>query len=310
MTLNKATNLKALLILLTIFIITSCTQGADKKDCTINYEEADLPVTVTTNWAAVPAGLQASMGSIDERYIKHEVPDTTNTFDWNGTAWRGERVSSQLILWSKDSVPNIEFKLSDFRSANNETISAGNTQVRFVRYVITDEFGQGCGERKPDDYDQSLSADVLDDIDCMPIKAETARPVWITIDVPMDAVAGTYNATLEISTDGKKEKEFILSLHVLDQTLPPASEWAFHLDLWQNPYAVARSENVEPWSDEHWKALEKPMQMLAAAGQKVITTTLNKRPWNGQTEDPFDTMIEWKKKTDGTWEFDYTVFDN
>jgi hypothetical protein len=50
--------------------------------------------------------------------------------------------------------------------------------------------------------------------------------------------------------------------------------------------------------------------MLANAGQKVITATLNKRPWNGQTEDAFGTMIEWTKKADGTWEYDYTVFDN
>ncbi|SMO32092.1 protein of unknown function [Saccharicrinis carchari] len=307
---NKVTNPKTLLIVLSIFIVASCTQRADKKDCTLNYEEAELPVTITTNWAAVPAGLQAAVGSIDARYVKHEVPETASTSEWSGTAWKGERVSGQLILWSKDSVPNVELKLSNFRSGNNETIKANNMQVRFVRYVITDEFGQGCGERKPEDYAQSLSADVLDNLDCMNLQPKTARPVWVSIDVPMDASPGDYDATLEILTDGKTARELNLSLTVLNRTLPPASEWAFHLDLWQNPYAVARSQNVEPWSDKHWAALEKPMQMLANAGQKVITTTLNKRPWNGQTEDPFDTMIEWRKKTDGTWEFDYTVFDN
>ena len=140
--------------------------------------------------------------------------------------------------------------------------------------------------------------------------AKTSRPVWITIDVPSDAVAGAYTANIEIYAKGKKKETFTLNLQVLDKTLPNYTEWAFHLDLWQNPYAVARTEGVEPWSEAHWAALKTPMQMLASAGQKVITTTLNKRPWNGQTEDPFDTMIEWKKKKDGTWEYDYTVFDN
>ena len=33
------------------------------------------------------------------------------------------------------------------------------------------------------------------------------------------------------------------------------------------------------------------------------------KPWNGQTEDFFETMVTWMKKADGTWSFDYTVFD-
>ena len=295
--------------LLAAFVLAGCTSQSEKKDCT-SYEEAKLPVEVTTDWSVVPSGIQASIGSIDERYIQHEVPEITKSKNWSGSTWKGERTSAQIILWSKDSVPNVEVKLSDFKGENGATISERNTQTRFVRYVLTDEFAEGCGYRKPEDFAVSLSADMLDNINCMNIDAETARPVWITIDVPSDAVAGAYTANLELLVNGKKKETFTLNLNVVDKTLPNYTEWAFHLDLWQNPYAVARTEGVEPWSDAHWAALKPAMQMLANAGQKVITTTLNKRPWNGQTEDPFDTMIEWKKKEDGSWEYDYTVFDN
>ena len=51
------------------------------------------------------------------------------------------------------------------------------------------------------------------------------------------------------------------------------------------------------------------MKMLADAGQKIITATLMHKPWNGQTEDYFDTMVTWMKRADGTWSFDYTIFD-
>lgn len=297
------------LSLLAAIGLASCTPQNANKNCS-SYDEATLPVEVTTDWSAVPSGLQASIGSIDERYMQHEVPAVTSTTNWAGKAWRGERTSAQIILWSKDSVPSVELKLLDFKTESGASISTSNTQTRFVRYVLTDEFAEGCGHRKPEDYAVSLSADVLDNIDCMNIDAQTARPVWITIDVPSDAVAGDYSANLELFANGKKIETFSLNLNVVDKTLPNYTEWAFHLDLWQNPYAVARTEGVEPWSDAHWKALKPTMQMLASAGQKVITATLNKRPWNGQTEDPFDTMIEWKKKTDGSWEYDYTVFDN
>ena len=300
---------KMLLSFIAIFSIASCTQQGTQKDCS-SYEEAKIPVEVTTDWSIVPAELQASVGSIDNLYMQHEVPEVTNSKKWSGNAWKGERVSAQIILWSKDSVASVELKLSDFKTDNGEVISADNSQTRFVRYVITDEFAEGCGRRKPEDYAQSLSPDALDNIDCINISAETSRPVWITIDIPSDAIAGNYTANLELLANGKQKENFTLNLTVLDKTLPNFTEWAFHLDLWQNPYSIARTEGVEPWSDAHWKALKPAMQMLAKAGQKVITTTLNKRPWNGQTQDPFDTMIEWTKKADGTWEYDYTVFDN
>ena len=92
--------------------------------------------------------------------------------------------------------------------------------------------------------------------------------------------------------------------------MPPATDWKFHLDLWQNPYAVARFHKVKTWSKAHWDLLKPIMKRLADAGQKVITVSLNKRPWGGQTFDQYESMIDWRKKTDGTWEYDFTVFDN
>ena len=32
-------------------------------------------------------------------------------------------------------------------------------------------------------------------------------------------------------------------------------------------------------------------------------------PWGGQTYDPYETMITWVRKIDGSWWFDYTIFD-
>jgi hypothetical protein len=66
---------------------------------------------------------------------------------------------------------------------------------------------------------------------------------------------------------------------------------------------------VPLWSKEHFDAMRPIMQILANAGQKVITTTIMHKPWNGQTEDAFDSMVGKTKKIDGTWSYDYTVFD-
>lgn len=293
--------------LIFLLLIIGCSQPSQKNCQT--YEEATLPVTVQSDWNTLTKGLHASIGNIDMRYAKHEIPDVAAQKEWHAKAWKGERLNAQLVMWSKDSVSQISCEFSDFRTSDGKTIPASAATAHFVRYVITDEFADGCGHRKPEDYASSLSADVLDNLECFDMVAETVRPIWITIDVPSDAAPGVYTSTMQLYADGKKKDTFTFQVEALPATLPPAVEWKFHLDLWQNPYAVARVADVEPWSDAHWKALRPVMKMLADAGQKVITATLNKRPWNGQTEDAFGTMIEWIKKADGTWTYDYTVFD-
>lgn len=139
----------------------------------------------------------------------------------------------------------VRFRFSDFVSSDGKIIPAQSAQAWFVRYVITDEFADGCSKRDPKDYASSLSADLLDDISCFDMAPITACPVWITIDVAADAAEGVYTSTLQLLARGEKSRDFTLTLEVLPQVLPSPAEWKFHLDLWQNPYAVAR---VEGWN--------------------------------------------------------------
>ncbi|WP_242205973.1 DUF4091 domain-containing protein [Aestuariivivens insulae] len=296
-------------ILVFIFLV-SCQQ---QKDIVVSttYEEPQDPSPATgQEWDALPDGLQASVVSTNLRFVKSIMPNVERSKSWKGEAWKGERISGQLVLWSKDSVTKVQAGISDFKSESGATIPSNAAQLRFVKYVITDEFAGGCGYRKPEDFAASLAADALDTLSTYAVKAKETRPLWLTVDVPINTEAGEYKSQVTLDIEGQKPQIFELTLQVIDKVLPPASDWKFHLDLWQNPYAVARFHNVEPWSQAHWDLLKPLMKRLADAGQKVITVSLNKRPWGGQTFDPFDAMIEWKKRTDGTWEYDYTVFDN
>lgn len=51
------------------------------------------------------------------------------------------------------------------------------------------------------------------------------------------------------------------------------------------------------------------MEMLANAGQRVITATLIHDSWNSQTYDIYGTMIKWTRKKDSSWNYDCTIFD-
>ncbi|WP_282073610.1 DUF4091 domain-containing protein [Polaribacter atrinae] len=298
------------LLFLSISLIAFGCQKQDFKIEQTYQEPKDPSPSLDDNWAAVPKGLQAAITSTNIRFVRSEIPTIEPQNTWSGNVWQGERTSAQLVLWSTDSITEVKTTISAFKSDTGDVLPSNIAEISFVKYLITDEFANGCGYRKPEDFAASLAADVLDPVSSYAVKANETRPIWITINTPSDAKAGSYKSTFEIVINGQKTQKFEFTLHVIDKVLPPATKWKFHLDLWQNPYAVARVHNVKPWSSEHIELLKPVMKRLADAGQKVITVSLNKRPWNGQTFDPFEAMIDWKKKTDGTWTYDFTVFDN
>ena len=70
-----------------------------------------------------------------------------------------------------------------------------------------------------------------------------------------------------------------MSVKVQRPVLPPPQQWSFRLDLWQNPWVVARYYDLEPWSDQHKALLERHLKLYAEAGGKYITTYAIDSPW-------------------------------
>ena len=264
-------------------------------------DERELADPMTANVAAWNNvnDLTLKWGSIDTRYSRSEVPDISPLKVLSLYAWRGERVSAQAVLTAPVGVKKATIEVSDLMSGK-KTISSAAIRKYFVRYTLSDK----DSERK----DSILVADRLSPVAQLAIDAQTVRPIWLDIRVPQDAAPGTYRGTLTVNCDGRK-LSLPLTVEVGKRILPPPAEWAFHLDLWQNPYAVARYYNVPLWSKAHFDAMRPVMQHYAEAGGKVITCSIIQHPWNGQTEDPFESMITKAKTIDGRWLYDYTVFD-
>lgn len=288
--------------------LLSCESKRPQKVC-YSFEEMQDPTNDTlSDWSSIPTGLQSSFISIDDKMPKSVPPQVEIKKNIIVSGWKGEKVSAQLLLWTTAVVNQVEFVFTDFKSEDN-TLPAFFAQTRFVRYVMTDEFGPGCGHRKPENFPASLVPDMLDSLRCIQLDAKTVRPVWLTFDIPSDAIAGNYRSKLKLYVDGRSVEDLNIDLIIVDEVLPEPSEWLYHLDLWQHPSAVARVHNLAVWSDAHFEKMKPLMKLLADAGQKVITATLNKDPWNNQCYDAYADMIVWTKKADGSWIFDYTVFD-
>ena len=260
----------------------------------VNEQQAAEFAARLEPWKKVAPGLHAAFASVDERYARDAAPAGDEKAEWSATAWRGERVHTQALLWTADGARQVRLSAGPLRGEGDAQIDASCIGLRFVRYVLAD---------------RKVMADVLDDAPRLDVAPRTARPVWVSVDVPAGARPGTYRGEARVAAEGGVSLRLPIRLDVLPAVLPAPAQWAFWLDLWQNPWAVARYHRVQPWSEEHWRVLEPHLRLLASAGQKCVTTTLIHQPWGTQTYDPYESMVEWTRNADGTWVYDFTRFD-
>ncbi|MDO4228254.1 MAG: DUF6067 family protein [Capnocytophaga sp.] len=279
---------------------------------TENYIELPNPISTDIQKWKNHKGIQIGWGSTDIRYKKEE-PASDLKPSKRLKAWKGERVSAQIALSNTDKNTEISIEISDFKSGKY-ILKKDNLQASFVRYVMTDELNKdgkgGCGRRISSEYDSTLVADVLDHISKkLPLTERSSQGIWIKVQVPQNTQTGIYKGIVTIKNHSKTIKKLPLEIEIINRTLPQPKDWTFHLDLWQNPYAVARYYNVTPWSAEHFEKLRTELQPYVAAGGKSITASIIHKPWGGQTHDAFNSMVTWFKKLDGSWHFDFAVFD-
>lgn len=262
--------------------------------------------------------LKGAVGSTDMHYVVENLFDDYKRVDyneivqmtektWRGNAWKGDRASAQLVLWSTNQgQEQVTLSAGDLKGDNNHNIDGSRISVHFVKTTKAARGNPSQGNP------QEIIPDILGSTDPVNIEPFSVQPIWISIDVPKDAAAGWYKGHVTATSASGDSVSFNFELEVLDLTLPDVKDWGFFLDLWQNPYAVARVNNISSdqlWTKAHFDAMKPHYEMLAAAGQKVITTTVTYDPWNAQTYDIYDTMVKWTKKADGTYEFNFDIFD-
>lgn len=253
-------------------------------------------------------GLQVSWASKDVHYAQTERPVMRATSDTLIKAWRGERVGVEAVVYAAQKQGALQVRLTPWHKGG-ATIAASQGEARFINYVTTDNF-QYCGYH-PNNLTPYQVADIID-LD-VPQTAEegTTHPVWCTLEVPADADAGVYSTQLEVADAQtyKVLKRLNLKIEVNARTLPSPAEQKFHVDFWQQPYAVSRYNDVPRWSQAHLDALRPYLKLLARSGQKVVSAILFYEPWGDQSHDKFSAMVRTTRTKSGEWQYDYTVFD-
>ena len=220
--------------------------------------------------------------------IPHDGRVTTDT---TVHVWRGERVGMQLAIYAKKDV--------------DEPLRLEGAQP--LRYVISDA-ARLCGDH-PQDLAPFTVAAIVDNQSVTNVVGGEVRQAWCTVEVPRDANSFVKTVKVVGTVSGRVYGTLKLRLDVSKNALPEPKDYTFHLDLWQQPYAVSRYYGVENWSAAHFALMRPYMEQLARAGQKVVSAIMFYEPWGKQSNDKFQPMVQVVKKADGKWSYDYEIFD-
>lgn len=262
-------------------------------------------------WSSQTKGMHVSFASADQHYFRREGPDLKQeNSSLSITGWKGERLNTIILVWSPDSINQVRFLPGDLKNEKGQVINKKNIRLELIRYVLSNypyaTKDATCGESPFKNL--YLMPDRFESFERFDVPGQTVRPVWVSLDVPAGTAAGNYTGAIEVkSSDNSVTLD--LKVKVQNQTLPAPHEWKHRLDLWQNPWAVAWYNHVEPWSEEHKLLLKKHLKLYADAGGKYITTYAVHSPWSDNSYMIEGGMIDWIKQKSGTWKFDYKIFD-
>lgn len=129
------------------------------------------------------------------------------------------------------------------------------------------------------------------------------KGLLVDIEIDKNAKLGIYNAVLNIETDNEKTAipfQFEVSKIVIDDFPKLNNIYWFKA----NPKNLSNSSELpELWSKQHWQLIRNSAQTLRDFGQNTISISLMMH------SDETVNFIQTIKKTDGTYDFDFSLFD-
>jgi hypothetical protein len=253
---------------------------------------------------------QTLNGSFDNKFRRYVVNaafggQINNT--WNVEAWKGDRITKQIVLWTSGQINNLAVSSTDLTGSAG-VIPASAVSFRYGKYAKGDMLSKECGEYPTrSGYQQIIDAWSTESVTTL--GSNDPLKLWAVIQVPVNTPKGAYTGKIS-ATGGSGNVELTVNLYVPDMQLPDVGQWSFHLDLWQYPTKIVEfyntnnpSNRITLWSDEHFALLEPFYRELAGCGQKAITAHIKDNALG------VPSMVKWIKKTNGEWEYDFTAFD-
>ena len=277
----------------------------------VKVESQDGSLSAICNVSVVPVveAFSAYVGDTDIADLQTMYDEVKGkmSFSFTDTVWRKDVSMSRIALVTRDEeVHNVNISASDLK-CGDATIPSSAFEIRWLKDVQAN-IGRGNSYAPVE-----LFPDVIHQGGSIDIAAKTVQSAWVNIHIPEDAQAGTYQGTLTITAD-ELETPYIFQyeIEVLDLVQPSMQDVNSQIQIWQHPFSVAGYYGLsesEYFSDTHFAYLEAQTREQAAMGSRDVVANIVEEAWNHQSYYPDPSMVKWTKKSDGTWEFDYTWYD-
>jgi hypothetical protein len=133
-------------------------------------------------------------------------------------------------------------------------------------------------------------------------------PVWLTVRVPPGAMAGEYQSVLVLTADGINPIPVTVPvrLQVYDWLMPDPKDFRVRTIGWMNPEALANHYQTPLWSDRHFDLMGQSMERMLKLGSRHIQINVTK---GYSAHDNADTMVKWVRQEDGSFKYDFTLFE-
>jgi len=270
---------------------------------------ADAAVVPGAPRAPMPKGFRVWNSTIVRRV--HESSSGSPYDSLNPIRIVGARngfFSGQVVVSSDKPVKGLSADAGDLKGTAGSLIKSSAIRVS---YALPDGpfIRRGSSSRIFDTLSECAPAEVpvFQNISTRTSKPTgpglSVRPVWVTIQVPADASPGEYKGTLTIQAQDIKPVTTGIRLKVIDWLMPDAKDFTTYMGLIQSPDSLAMKYNVEMWSEEHWKLVEKSLELTGKLGGKILYIPLLARTHFGNAHS----MVRWIPEEDGSYSHDFSI---
>lgn len=162
------------------------------------------------------------------KFLEYFNSDDIKAKKWSGTSWINETISSRLQLFTTENeFRNLTVEASDFITDDSKIITKNNIETCFIKEV----YAHTSDKNIPDVLYKQSTIDMA---------SETMQAVWVNINVPLSAVAGIYNGSINIKSEDAVILSFDYSLEVLNIVQPDIADCDIQMEIWQYPYSAER----------------------------------------------------------------------
>jgi Glycoside hydrolase 123, catalytic domain len=161
----------------------------------------------------------------------------------------------------------------------------------------------------------TLLQDALLDTKTFDIAANTTTSFLLTANIPADFKPGDYCIKLKLSSASHSDWNGKFNLLVNELSIKSEVADDLRITFWPHWETFCLQLGLKLWSEEFWDAAKKYLKEMAKGGMNVAMVSINSDPFRYPLPKRFyhynfyPGMIEWRKDADGSFSFDYSIYD-